>query len=130
MSLSKSIGKHYGDSKHEVSYGSVDLAPLQFVDDALRLTTTVEGARDSSKRFEAVMGSKGLEVNILKSIYMISGKKKNIENIRNELANRPLLYKGSVLKEKNSDKWLGSMLSPKGTKESTVATIDERKIRI
>ena len=108
----------------------MDLAPLQFVDDALRLTTTVEGARDGCKRFEAVMGSKGLEVNILKSIYMISGKKKNIEKIRNELVNWPLLYKGAVLKEKYADKWLGSMLSPQGIKESTVATIKERTIRI
>ena len=61
---------------------------------------------------------------------MICGKKKNIEKIRNELVNRPLLYKGAVLKEKYADKWLGSMLSPQGIKESTIATIKERTIRI
>ena len=78
MSLSKSISVHHEDSEHEVAYGSVKLAPLQYIDDAMRLTTSLEGARDGCRRFEAVMASKGLSINTEKSIYLLSGKKKNI----------------------------------------------------
>ena len=54
MSLSKSTDKYFDGSKHEVSYGSVVLAPLLFQDDALRMTTTVEGARDGCSRFGSI----------------------------------------------------------------------------
>ena len=46
MSLSKSVDQYYEDSQYEVSYGTLKLAPMQYVDDALRLTTSLEGARD------------------------------------------------------------------------------------
>ena len=35
MSLSKSVEEFFGDSIHEVNYGQVKPAPLQFVNDAL-----------------------------------------------------------------------------------------------
>ena len=130
MSLSKSVDEYFGDSNHKVNYGQVKLAPLQFVDDALRLTTSVEGARDGCKRFEAIMASKGLSANIDKSIYLLAGKRKNLEKIRNELSRQPLLYKGSALKEKVTDKWLGSFINPLGIKESTIWTINERRSKI
>ena len=123
MLLSKSVDEHFGDSNHEVNYGQVKLAPL-------RLTTSVEGARDGCKRFEAILASKGLSANINKSIYLLAGKRKNLEKIRNELSRQPLLYKGSALKEKVTDKWLGSFINPLGIKESTMSTINERRSRI
>ena len=76
MSLSKSVEKHFVGSKDEVSYGSVVLAPLLLQDDALRLTTTVEGARDGCLRFEKIMASKALELNTDKSVYLLSCKRK------------------------------------------------------
>ena len=117
-------------SKDEVSYGSVVLAPLLLQDDALRLTTTVEGARDGCMRFEKIMGSKALEVNTDKSVYLLSCKRKNLERIRAEIARTPLQYKGSKIKEKSTEKWLGSIINSAGTYESSISTISDRKFRI
>ena len=130
MSLSKSVSVYYEDSEHEVSYGVVKLAPMQYIDDALRVTTSLEGARDGCRRFEAIMASKGLTINIDKSIYLLAGKRKNVDKIRAELSRHPLLYKGSILKEKTTEKWLGSQINPLGLKESTLSTLNERKARI
>ena len=130
MSLSKSTDRYFRDSQHEVSYGSVVLAPMLFQDDSMRLTTTVEGARDGCTRFEKIMDSKTLDVNIDKSVYLIVAKKSNVERIRAEITKRQLCYKGSVLKEKLTEKWLGQVINAAGIKESTMSTIQERKYRI
>ena len=53
-----------------------------------------------------------------------------MERIRDELSQNPIIYKGCKVKEKLCEKWLGSMINPKGVKESTLSTIAERKIRI
>ena len=63
---------------------------MLYQDNALRLTTTVEGARDGVRRFEAIMGSKGLDLNINKSVYLLASMKKNMERIRGELLREPL----------------------------------------
>ena len=100
---------------------------MLFQDDSLRLTTTVEGARDGCRRFESIMDSKALDVNIDKSTYLLVGKKRNIERIRSELKKDPLTYKDSIVKEKTTEKWLGSMINASGVKESTLSTINERR---
>ena len=82
MSLSKSTNRFFHDSKHEVSYGSAAPAPLLYQDDGIRVTSTVEGAREGCRRFEMVMDSKS---NIDKSSYLITGRKKVVEKIRDEL---------------------------------------------
>ena len=85
MSLSKSTNRFFHDSKHEVSYGSAAPAPLLYQDDGIRVTSTVEGAREGCRRFEMVMDSKSLDCNIDKSSYLITGRKKVVEKIRDEL---------------------------------------------
>ena len=92
VSLSKSTTKYFQDSQHEVSYGSIELSPLLFQDDSLRLTTTLEGARDGCRRMELIMGSKALDVNTDKSVYLLAGKRKNLERIRQEIEKNPIVY--------------------------------------
>ena len=106
------------------------LAPLLFQDDSLRMTTTVEGARDGCVRFEKLMASKALQVNIDKSVYLLACKKRNVEKIRAELSKSPLRYNECDLKEKLTEKWLGSVINVSGVRESAISTISERKYRI
>ena len=40
------------------------------------------------------------------------------------------MYKDSTVKEKTTEKWLGSTINAAGLKESTMSTINERKFRI
>ena len=129
-SLSKSTSKYFEGSMYEVSYGNVRLSPLLFQDDSLRLTTSLEGARDGCKRMEMVMGSKALDLNTDKSIYLLATKKKNLKRIRDEIERDPIIYSGTRIKEKTTEKWLGSIIDARGVKESTITTINERKLRI
>ena len=72
-----------------------------------------------------IMDSKALNFNIDKSTYLLIGKKKNIERIRSEIEKNPLIYKDNVVKEKTTEKWLGSSINAAGLKESTISTIKE-----
>ena len=130
VSLSKSSSKYFEGCQHEVSYGSVQLSTMLFQDDGLRLTTSIEGARDGYKRFEKIMDSKRLDLNVDKSVFLLAGKRNNVERIQREIESDPLLYKGSKVKEKLSEKWLGDFINGAGVKESTLPTIRERKFRI
>ena len=76
------------------------------------------------------MESKALEVNISKSIFMLAGRKRNVEKIRQEIEKNPIKYNGTKMKEKLTEKWLGDIIDVKGNKESSLASINERKYRI
>ena len=81
--------------------------------------------------FQKLMGSKMLELNVSKSIYMIVGRKKNVSKIRKEIESNPMLYNGTTLKENENEKWLGGdVLDVKGSKASTLSSINERTHRI
>ena len=108
----------------------MELAPLLLQDDALRLCTTVEGARYGVEKFQTIMDSKCLDLNPDKSVYLLAGRRKNLEKIREEIARDPFLYRGEKIKEKTAEKWLGSMINAAGIKESTISTLNERKFRI
>ena len=101
-SLSQGVDMYYNDSQYEIKYGEVKLSLLQFQDDSLRMTDCVEGARDGSKRFEMLMKSRRLQVNISKSAYLLSGKKKNIEKIREEIRKNPIFHNGIPMKGKTT----------------------------
>ena len=90
----------------------------------------LEGAKDGSKRFERVLGSKALDANIDKSVYLLAAKRKNLKKIRHELEKNPLIFKGQRVKEKMTEKWLGSTINTTGQKGSSISTINERKHRI
>ena len=104
LSLSQGVDKFFSDSQYEVDYGRVKMGCLQFQDDSLRLTTSVEGAQDGANRFRKLMESKALEVNISKSIFMLAGRKKNVERVRKEIEKNPIKYNGVIIKEKMSEK--------------------------
>ena len=89
-SLSQGVDKYYEDSKHEIEYGDIKLSAMQYQDDALRMTASVEGAIDGSRRFEMMMKPRRLQVNISKSAYFLSGRK-NVDKIREEIKTNPIL---------------------------------------
>ena len=94
------------------------------------LKNCIEGAKDGSKRFERVLGSKTLDANIDKSVYLLAAKRKNLKKIREKLEKNPLIFKGQRVKEKMTEKWLGSTINTTGQKGSSISTINERKHRI
>ena len=70
------------------------------------------------------------KANITKSTYLLSGRKKNIERIRAEIEKEPIQYKESFVREKKTEKWLGSIINPQGVRESIMSTIHERTFRV
>ena len=81
-------------------------------------------------RFQNLMASKRLEVNMDKSAYILIGKKKTIERVREEIERKPIMYNNMKMKEKKKEKWLGDIIDAGGNKASTLSTIKERKTRI
>ena len=98
LSLSEGVEKYYENSKYEANYGDVKLNALLYQDDSFRVTTTVEGAVDGAKRFQALLDSRALEPNLDKSVYLIFGRKKNVERIRESIKNNPILMNDKPLK--------------------------------
>ena len=72
------------------------------------------------------MDSKLLDLNVTKSCYIIIGKGKNTEHLRQEILNHPLQLCGNKMKEKTSDKYLGDVISSQGLAGSIHATIMDR----
>ena len=132
LSLSTGMEKyfHNQNSQYPVYYGEIKVSSLLYQNDSFELSSSVEGARDSVFRFQKLMESKRLQINLDKSAVMIMGKKKVVDQIREEINKNPVTYNNVKLKEKKEDKWLGDVVSVAGNKASTLASIRERKGRL
>ena len=74
--LSGGVMEYFSDSKYEVDYDGVDLAPCMYVDDIARLAETLEAVRDGNRRLEAMAESKLLTFHDNKSGMILIGSKK------------------------------------------------------
>ena len=127
LNLDEELNAHFEDSPAEICYGSVRLQPVSFQDDILRVCTGRDGAQEGYHRFEAVFKSKLLEIHPTKSCFMVFAPKNATRDlIRQEIANRPLVYDRIARKSKSEEKWLGDMLSDQGLDRSVEATINNR----
>ena len=74
LNLDINVMKNF-ESSTEVCYGKIQLGPLLFQDDAMRLSTTVVDAQDGCSRFHQVMKNMLLDLNKSKSVIVVVGKK-------------------------------------------------------
>ena len=125
--LDMGVSVMFRGSEDEAKYGSVEIAPVMFQDDIMRAVDSVDAARAGNVKMDVVMSQKSLQLNRDKSVCILFGPKKKVEEVRKELETRPLVCGSFVTKEKLSDKWLGDMLvGGPGLGASVTATIEER----
>ena len=130
FSLSQGMETHFEDSQYEISYGRVRLSGLLFQDDSFNMYSSIEGVRDGLLRFQRMMESKRLQINIDKSSVILSGRRNMVNKIRKEIEDNPFKYDNSTMKEKSEVKWLGDIIHSEGNKASSLASIKDRKTRI
>ena len=130
LNLDIDVNNFFSGSIDEAAYADVRLQPLILQDDLCRMSCSADSARAGIRRMENIMKLKQLDINVSKSTYIICENSSKSAEIRQELENNPLKYDGILIKEKQSEKYLGDMLDGRGLGASIEATITERHGRI
>ena len=79
--------------KHLIENNQVDLS---------RLSGSRDSAQAGNEYITSIMESKLLDLNVTKSCYIIIGKGKDTEHLREEILKHPLQLCGNKMKEKTS----------------------------
>ena len=113
VSIGNDVSEAFADEadKFEVKYESVELSPLCFQDDILRMSDSFESAKYGNKLMENVIAKKGLEFNTEKSMYIVMGNKKARNKIKSEFDKSPITLCGDKMKEVKVLQYLGESLS-------------------
>ena len=125
-SLDDGIRGQFMGSQEELGYGSVEMGPLLFQDDLLEGSPGVIEARATNVRVAMVMKEKRLGLNEDKSVCLVWGTKKQQEEVKKELIERPLKCGKVTVKMTECDKWLGDYLHCGGLAASVAETIRKR----
>ena len=125
--LDEAVMEHFipGSDLH-LNYGSVPLAPFMYQDDLVNGTEDISKARIANDKVDHLMKQRGLSLNEDKSVVMVIGSKKQKEKIANELKDNPLMCGTFETKEKQTEKYLGQILSSAGLADSVAVTIEAR----
>ena len=75
------------------------------------------------------MDPQSLEVHPDKCCHILIGNKTNMNRIRLQIEQNPLIYKNKAIKEKTSEKWLGDYFHQDGVGSSVSETIKQKKGR-
>ena len=130
--LDDGVSEHVtpGDSL-QMDYGEVPMAPLLWLDDILNTAGGLDEARQINSQINRVMKQRGLSLNEDKTVCIIIGSKKQKLKASAELKKDPLFCGHFVTKEKQTDKWLGQMLSSRGLADCVAETVSSKlgKIR-
>ena len=130
VNLDKTVDEHFSKSEHEISYVDLRLQPTIFQDDISRMTSSRSAAQAGNEYIKSCMEVKLLDLNVDKSCFILIGNDSISKDVRNELLKHPLELCGKQMKERESDKYLGDILSCKGLSHSAHLTIMDRYSRV
>ena len=125
-SIDFTVNKFFSKSSYEISYGSINLQPLLYQDDLFRLCLDPFSAQIGNTFMDNVMESKLLDFNLDKSCYIVIGSKEAKAEVRKELENNPLTLSGKLMKEVESEKYLGDYISAYGAADTAFQTVTKR----
>lgn len=129
--LDDGVMEHFSPAgNQQLQYGSVPLAPFMYQDDLLNGVEDLNQARETNNKVDQIMKQHGLTLNEEKSIVLVIGTKKQKGKISDEIKSKPLMCGHFETKEKQSEKWLGQLLSAAGLADSVKITVDARMGKI
>ena len=102
------------------------MQPLLYQDDLFRLCLDPFSAQIGNTFMDNVMESKLLDFNLDKSCYIVIGSKEAKAEVRKELENNPLTLSGKLMKEVESEKYLGDYISAYGAADTAFQTVTKR----
>ena len=126
LNLDIPIVNYFEDSEVEVKYGSIAMNPIIYQDDLARLASSVKNAQAGIDKVEYCMETKMLDLHDEKSCYLLIGKGKCIDEIKDNLKSTPLSLYGKQMVQKIQEKYLGDFLHCGGLAASARATVDAR----
>ena len=125
LSLDKGVQQYFADSPN-MYYGNIPIKSTLWQDDILKASANLTEAQDCNYRMEAVLDSKYLKFNLLKSVFIVFGDNKFKSKIEEELKVSPLLLKNEKMKQVDKYPYLGKILSDKNVGHSVLLTINKR----
>ena len=75
---------------------------------------------------DIIMNMKQLKLNVDKSAFVLFGRKNKVEEIRQFIADNPLMLSGQVMKEKVHEKYLGEHMHGEGLEKTIEFTVQQR----
>ena len=126
LNLDIPIVNYFENSEDEVNYGNITMNPIIYQDDLARLSSSVKNAQAGIDRVETCMETKMLDLHDEKSCYLLIGKGKCTQEIKEELQSTPLTLYGKQMVQKIQEKYLGDYLHCGGLAASAKATVDAR----
>ena len=126
LNLDIPIATFFKDSEHEVNYGDIQMKPLIYQDDLSRVADSIEAAQAGIDKVEVCMETKMLDLHDEKSCFVIFGKGKKLEEMKENLKRNPLQLYGRNMKHKEKEKYLGDYLHGGGLAASAKATVEAR----
>ena len=91
--------------KHEVKYDDIFIAPLLYQDDLNVVSDSREGAQYVNDKMEHLMESKLLDLHPTKSVFIVTGRKKERKKMQKKLEKKPLLLYGKPIKQVSMEKY-------------------------
>ena len=129
-SLDYTVNKFFSESKHELSYGSVNLQPLLFQDDIGRISTSLEDVQVGNSKLESLMETKLLDFNLDKSCLIVMGNRGKRKQANEQLKSFPVTLCNKAMKVADHEKYLGDILSSEGLSQSVFLTVLRRKPQV
>ena len=108
-----------------MKYDNVVVYPLLWQDDLFYASSSIEKAQEANDKLIYFVESKLLNLNLMKTVFLIAGKKKAREKLQEEVNASPLRLYNMRMKQVDSEKYLGMWLSST-TADSISTTVNMR----
>ena len=124
------IKNYFSSSKDEIKYGRVRIQPQAFQDDILHAVPNIKSARISNIKLSMMLRERLLRCHPTKTCYLVFGSKSYKKEVKEELEDSPLMFGDFIMKEKESDVYLGDVIHSGGLAASVEATISRRVAKV
>jgi hypothetical protein len=124
--IARGLESYFEGSTDEVTYGSVRCNPQGFIDDIARASLDVSSTRAGNIKLQAMMDEKLLTGHPTKTCCVVVGTDKFRDEIMKEVESNPIMFGEITCKQKESEVYLGDVISAGGLEASVEMTIQRR----
>ena len=130
LAMGKAIEREFKNKPDVISIGNVNIDPRGFVDDVATPDHNAEAARETGRRLTRALDSMGLEAHPTKSVRVTSGPAAAKRKIIQDLATNPQMIQGSVIKEAESERYLGLDFGNKNHRQNINRNIEIKRAKV
>ena len=113
----------------EIAYGSVERLPLMFQDDFGNTCDNILSTRMANIKVDVMAKEKRLTLNKDKTVCLVMGTNKQIEEVRRQLELKSLMCGDFETRLVDSDKWLGTGSTPGAWEMPAMSLYNRERVR-